>query len=137
MVDASARNRAAQGQGPGDGNSRRALTAVGQVPPQNFFEKCGVILFGKAPVAGQEPVRFETPCPPLWTAEFVSSLQRALKARGIYNGEVSGMLDTVTHDAIRVYQMTHGLNSDVLSTDHARALRLVEVNLASDAGLPG
>ena len=38
-------------------------------------------------------VSFETLCPPAYTPEFVSSLQRALQARGVYSGPISGVMD--------------------------------------------
>lgn len=78
---------------------------------------------------GHEPIYFETPCPPRWTPDFIASIQRALKARGIYGGEVSGMLDAETRAAIRAFQVGRGLNSAILSTESARALGLVEVDL--------
>ncbi len=80
-------------------------------------------------VTGREPIFFETPCPPRWTPEFIASIQRALNTRGIYNGPVSGDLDPTTRAAIREFQIARGLNSAILSTDSARALGLVEVDL--------
>lgn len=76
-----------------------------------------------------ETLWFETPCPPRWTSAFIASVQRALSARGFYAGEASGTLDSATRRAIRAYQVTQGLNSDILSTDNARRLGLVEVDL--------
>ncbi len=83
----------------------------------------------QAVVTGREPIFFETPCPPRWTPEFIASIQRALKTRGIYAGPVSGALDPATRAAIRKFQITRGLNSAILSTESARALGLVEVDL--------
>jgi len=80
-------------------------------------------------VNGHEPVYFETPCPPRWTPDFIASIQRALKARGIYGGAVTGTLDEQTRAAVRTFQVGRGLNSAILSTDSARALGLVEVDL--------
>jgi peptidoglycan hydrolase-like protein with peptidoglycan-binding domain len=57
--------------------------------------------------------------------EFVASLQRALKARGHLNGEISGILDGKTRRAIRSYQAAQGLNSDILASQTARELGLV------------
>jgi hypothetical protein len=68
---------------------------------------------------------FETPCAPELTPEFVSSLQRALKARGHYRGAVSGYIDPRTHAAIRKYQAPQGLDSAILSLAAARKLGLI------------
>ena len=68
---------------------------------------------------------FETPCPPAFTAEFVSSLQRALQARGLYAGPVNGLMDAPTRAAVRRVQAADGIDSDVLSIETARALGLV------------
>ena len=80
-------------------------------------------------VTGREEIYFETPCPPRWTPDFIASVQRALTARGLFRGAVSGTLDQNTRQAIRAYQVSNGLNSGILSIDSARALGLVEVDL--------
>lgn len=80
-------------------------------------------------VKGREEIYFETPCPPRWTPDFIASVQRALKARGLYRGQVSGKLDDATRAAIRKFQISRGLNSAILSTESARALGLVEIDL--------
>ncbi|SMH52793.1 Putative peptidoglycan-binding domain-containing protein [Maritimibacter sp. HL-12] len=80
-------------------------------------------------VQGREEIYFETPCPPRWTPDFIASVQRALITRGIYKGEASGTLDHATRQAIRAFQVKNGLNSGILSTENARALGLVELDL--------
>ncbi len=70
---------------------------------------------------------FETPCATLQTPEFVSSLQRALAARALYRGPISGKMDARTRAAIRAYQAPQGLDSGILSTAAARKLGLVAV----------
>ncbi|GGD35577.1 peptidoglycan-binding domain-containing protein [Sinisalibacter lacisalsi] len=80
-------------------------------------------------VTGREVIYFETPCPPRWTPDFIASVQRALAARGIYKGTPSGTLDHATRQAIRAFQVRNGLNSGILSTENARALGLVEIDL--------
>lgn len=70
---------------------------------------------------------FEIPCPPLFTVEFVSTLQRALQARGQYDGPVNGNLDAATRRAVLAVQTRAGLPSDVLSIDTARELGIVAV----------
>lgn len=70
---------------------------------------------------------FETPCPDVMTPEFVSSLQRALEARGQYGGQITGVIDPSTQKAIAMVQKERGLNSPVLSLETARDLGLVAV----------
>ena len=70
---------------------------------------------------------FETPCADILTAEFIATLQRALAARDIYRGPVSGVMDTRTRAAIRRYQAPQGLDSGILSLAAARKLGLVSV----------
>ncbi len=73
-------------------------------------------------------VEFETPCPPTYTTQFVANLQRALKARGHFNGPTTGVMDAETARAIKSYQSTFGLNSATLSSDAARRLGLLVVD---------
>ncbi len=75
---------------------------------------------------------FETPCPADRIPDFVSSLQRALAARNLYRGSVSGEMDARTRAAIREFQKTDGLDSDILSIASARKLGLVAVELPKD-----
>ena len=70
---------------------------------------------------------FETPCPDVQTPEFVSTLQRALQARGYYAGAITGVMDDATRAVIQSYQQAGGLDSPVLSVDSARALGLIAV----------
>lgn len=70
---------------------------------------------------------FEIPCPPAFTVEFVSTLQRALQARGQYSGAVSGNMDEATRRAVLAVQTAAGLPSDVLSIETARDLGIVAV----------
>lgn len=70
---------------------------------------------------------FETPCPPAFTVEFVSTLQRALQARGLYTGTVTGNMDAATRRAVLSVQSAAGLPSDVLSIETARELGIVAV----------
>lgn len=69
---------------------------------------------------------FETPCPEVFTVEFVKSLQRALKARSLFWGPVSGKMDARTLRAVRKFQEPEGLDSPILSLVAARKLGLVE-----------
>lgn len=70
---------------------------------------------------------FETPCPADLTPKFNASVQRALKARGLYAGAVNGDLDQRTRAAIRAYQQAQGLDSGILSMAAARQMGLVAV----------
>lgn len=71
---------------------------------------------------------FEAPCPTLLTEEFIASVQRALTARGLYLGRISGIMDARTRAAIRKYQTPQGLNSGILALETARQLGLVAVS---------
>ena len=79
----------------------------------------------QAIVREREERWFQTPCPDVQTQEFVASLQRALLARGLYRGTITGVPDKRTRNAIRRYQKPLGLDSEVLSLSSARALGLV------------
>lgn len=70
---------------------------------------------------------FETPCPEVWTEEFTATLQRALQARGLFYGPITGQPDARTRAAIRRYQKAGGLDSAALSLESARRLGLVAV----------
>ncbi|MCX7564907.1 peptidoglycan-binding domain-containing protein [Sulfitobacter sp. F26169L] len=70
---------------------------------------------------------FEIPCPPDFTVEFVSTLQRALQVRGLYEGEVNGNMDQATRRAVLQVQTAAGLPSDVLSIETARDLGIVAI----------
>lgn len=74
---------------------------------------------------------FETPCPEQLTEEFVSSLQRALAARGAYLGAITGQMDDATRAALRAFQRDPGPDSGVLSLKTARGLGLIAVPRSS------
>lgn len=57
--------------------------------------------------------------------EFVSTLERALKVRGIYAGAITGTLDRATGAAIRQFQRDDGPDTLLLSVAAARKLGLV------------
>lgn len=77
-------------------------------------------------VSDRHETWFETPCPPIFTENFVNSLQRALSARGYYPGKVSGWMDAKTKRAIRRYQKkTKELDSGILSTKTAQEFGLL------------
>lgn len=70
---------------------------------------------------------FETPCASVQTPDFVASVQRALKVRGLYRGPVTGQMDARTRAAVRAYQKPEGLDSGILSLAAARRLGLATV----------
>jgi hypothetical protein len=77
----------------------------------------------------RQQVWFRIPCRAEVESEavFVASLQRALKARGLFGGEVTGIMDDATEAAVLRYQSANGLESGVLSLAAAQALGLVAV----------
>jgi len=79
----------------------------------------------------REEVWFQTPCPEERTPEFIASVQRALAARGVYRGPVTGTEDAATRRAIRRFQAEQGLDSAVLSIAAARQLGLIAVDPAT------
>ena len=70
---------------------------------------------------------FETPCPDVLTPDFIASLQRALLARGVYGGSITGWMDPPTRAAIQRFQQPTGPDSGVLSLESARLLGLIAV----------
>lgn len=80
-------------------------------------------------VREREEVWFRAPCPEDQTVAFVATLQRALKARGLYDLPVTGTLDAATAAAIRRFQAERGLDSATLSLAAARELGLMAVDL--------
>jgi hypothetical protein len=71
---------------------------------------------------------FETVCPSLLTPDFVLSLQRSLSLRGAYKGNISGVMDEQTRQAIRKFQLSDGFDSGNLTVATARVLGLVIVS---------
>ncbi len=76
-------------------------------------------------VAPAEERLFAVPCPQQMDGEFVTTLQRALSARGLHAGPANGTMDAATRDAVRRFQQPQGLNSDILSLSAAQQLGLI------------
>ena len=76
----------------------------------------------------RQAVAFETLCPPAYTEDFVESLQRALAARGFYDGPVDGRLDGALDRAVQDFQRAEGPDSPLLSLHAARRLGLVALS---------
>ena len=77
-------------------------------------------------VQEREEIWFRSPCPPEMTVEFIATLQRALKARGLYLLPLTGQMDAATQSAIQRYQTDRGLDSPRLSLAAARELGIIE-----------
>lgn len=77
----------------------------------------------------REVVYFRTPCPAEQTMDFVATLQRALLARGYYDGPLTGTYDATTAEAIRRFQAERGLDSPRISLGAARELGIATVPL--------
>lgn len=75
-------------------------------------------------VEDRREIWFETPCEMEGNAAHVATLQRALAARGLHQGPVTGEMDAATLAAIRAYQAPQGLDSAILSLAAARQLGL-------------
>lgn len=77
----------------------------------------------------RQEIWFRIPCPEdMGQADvFAASLQRALKARGLYTGEVNGVMDGATRQAVVHYQASLGLQSETLALASARRLGLIAV----------
>jgi hypothetical protein len=68
---------------------------------------------------------FEVPCAlEIGDADFIASLQRALIARGLYAGPVTGEMNRRTARAVRAFQAPQGLDSELLSLVAAQQLGL-------------
>lgn len=70
---------------------------------------------------------FRAPCKRDMVGDFAASVQRALRARGLYRGRITGKINRRTRRAIRRYQVPLGLDSGTLSLASARKLGLVAV----------
>ncbi len=79
-------------------------------------------------VQDRRDVWFQIPCEDQMTVGFVASLQRALKARGLYVAPVTGVMDAATGEAVRQYQAARGLDSPVLSLAAARDLGIAALD---------
>jgi hypothetical protein len=68
---------------------------------------------------------FEVPCAlESGDPDFIASLQRALMARGLYGGPVTGEMNRRTARAVRAFQAPQGLDSEILSLAAAQQLGL-------------
>ncbi len=75
-------------------------------------------------------VWFKTPCAADLTPDFAATLQRALKARGLYTLPLSGVMDAATSEAVRRYQASRGFDSPVLTLAATRELGIIATALS-------
>ena len=75
---------------------------------------------------------FEVPCADQLTPDFIASLQRALAARGHYNGPPTGTIDLRTRQAIHRFQRSEGFDNPTLTVAAARKLGLIAVAQTTD-----
>ncbi len=95
--------------------------AAGQkIAPARFRTETAQVILRE-----RQELIFETPCPDALTPDLISTLQRALDARGLYRGPINGVMDVPTRLAIRRYQNSNGLPSGLLSIQSARGLGLL------------
>ena len=86
----------------------------------------------QAIVSERKELWFRTPCEAELTPDVISSLQRALQARGLYSGAINGEMDRPTRRGVRKYQAPLGLDSGILSLAAARKLGLSVVDTPTD-----
>ncbi len=80
-------------------------------------------------VQDRQEVWFRAPCPEQMDVAFLASLQRALKARGLFGAAISGSYDAATAEAVRRFQAERGLDSPRLSLAAAKELGLIAVDI--------
>ncbi|MFN4057733.1 MAG: peptidoglycan-binding domain-containing protein [Roseinatronobacter sp.] len=73
---------------------------------------------------------FRVPCPEIMSQDFIATLQRALAARGAYEGPITGRADQATRAAVQAFQRANGFNSPILTLETAQRLGLVPADLA-------
>jgi hypothetical protein len=61
----------------------------------------------------------------------ITQVQEALKARGLYQGDVNGELDEETMESLAEFQKQHGLSPNGIPTPHTRGALLEEPKTAS------
>ena len=111
----------------------QVLVTPGIRAPDGSFSSPPIFRNQTRPVT--EPVgegtRFETLCPPEYTADRIATLQRALKARLAYTGPITSTLDGPTRDAIRAFQVDRGFDSPLIERGLAEMLGIVALDRAA------
>ena len=116
----------AQPEADSDANTDKPVCLAQESPPDDPDDGQAPVKKNTKPKASRE---FEVICEQDQTRELVQTLQRALAARDLYDGPISGRITPDTRTAIRAYQQTIGLHSDELSRTAAEKLGLVVVPL--------
>lgn len=110
---------------------RADLLAPGQAAPKGACLTTPGDLGKGAKDEGAEKAgetRLRIPCPAELLPGHGAALQRALAARGLYRGPITGQDNPATAAAIRAFQAPLGLDSAILSQRAAQALGLVPVS---------
>ncbi|MBR3369012.1 MAG: peptidoglycan-binding protein [Rhodobacteraceae bacterium] len=76
-----------------------------------------------------EEIAFRVPCPEQMTTEFIATLQRALHARGQYDGPITGQADSQTRAAVQRFQKSNGFDSPILTLETAQNFGLLPIEL--------
>lgn len=105
--------------------ARPAAEAPVAVAPVADPDACWARARVALPRGGAEERMFAVPCPAVLTPQLWASVQRALAARGLYAGPITGTPDAATAEAVRRFQAPLGLDSATLSLDGARHLGLL------------
>lgn len=116
---------------PGECWTQTTLPAVIETTTEHVETAPGVFdsVSNQQIVRNRRKIWFRSPCPAQMTPDFIASLQRALKARGLYNLPLTGEMDAPTLAAVHRYQAALGLDTDKLSLGAARELGLVTYSL--------
>ena len=69
--------------------------------------------------------KIDAVCPEDMTPEFITSLQRAFQARGLFFSTITGAMDTPTRRAILNFQTARGVESAIVMKATAQELGLV------------
>ena len=80
-------------------------------------------------VQDRETIWLQTPCPGDMGPDFIATVQRALKARGLYLLPLTGVMDAPTRAAIRRFQSLRGLDSETLTLAAAQELGIIATAL--------
>ncbi len=112
--------------------SRARIVPANLALPETDARQCWArytINGGKARNGALEEVAFRVPCPEHVTDRFISTLQRALAARGYYDGAATGRADNATRAAVQAFQRDNGFNSPILTLESAQRLGLVPIEI--------
>jgi len=71
---------------------------------------------------GAAPVVNLNTTPPVSEAKYIMSLQEALKAKGFYKGEINGLKDAATDEAIKALKIANNLPADSIAGPKVRTI---------------